>query len=108
MDVNPPIPPASGPGAADDLREVARASATRADAPAPATGAPAGADRSEQHDEVVVSLDARRLARLEADGGLDAQARTELVEELRQQVEAGTYRPDPQTLARLMHFRGDA
>ena len=108
MDVQPPRPPGDAEPLNPPLTIPARP--PRGEQPGAATDGPdalRGEPRSEARDEVVVSLEARRLARAAREPGLDEETRARLIAELRSQVEAGTYRPDPQALARLLQERGE-
>ena len=87
----------------------------------PTTRTPAAADRAADvpeggtpvpRDEVSVSLAARRAAASERDTApdemdLDEANRDALVEDLRRQVESGTYSLDAASLARRMRVRND-
>jgi anti-sigma28 factor (negative regulator of flagellin synthesis) len=66
---------------------------------ASASEAPSGVERQ---DAIELSEGARDVLRLDG----DAAERARLVARLRQQVDAGTYRPDPDAIARRLAEQG--
>jgi flagellar biosynthesis anti-sigma factor FlgM len=100
VQVQPPEPPGTG----DRADALAPSDRSRAAGEAPRTPADSGAPRTPPTDIVDFSAEAGRLlrARDAAEAGEDAATRTELVERLRAELEAGGYRVDPDAIARAL------
>jgi len=102
VQVQPPEPP----GASDRADALAPSDRSRTADEASGASADSGAPHTPPADIVDFSAEAGRLLRAReaaADKvGEDASTRTELVERLRAELEAGGYRVDPDAIARAL------